>query len=143
MGAAESAQELVNGVQSLEISSTASSYSGNVQQVLNQVLGKLKLQEDEIKRTNEKLDILVKIHGKYFFAIVQISSDFQVKQKLIEGLKEQSPLFNKLFKEIAWTGSYYEGLKISYPDEFDLNVILKLPVSDDQIKVNIFCNYCN
>jgi hypothetical protein len=50
---------LANGVQKLKITSTSSTYSGTVQQVLDQVLGKLKLQEDEIKKTNEKLDILV------------------------------------------------------------------------------------
>jgi hypothetical protein len=65
MGAAESAPAsstdecLANGVQKLQITSASSTYSGTVQQVLDQVLGKLKLQEDEIKKINERLDILV------------------------------------------------------------------------------------
>lgn len=64
MGAAESApasptvEHVINGVQIMQITST-STYSGTVQQVLGQVLCKLKLQEDEIKITNEKLDVLV------------------------------------------------------------------------------------
>jgi hypothetical protein len=58
---------------------------------------------------------------------------------MIEGLKEESRLFTMLFKEIAWTGSSYEGLKILNPDEFDLNIVLRMPVKDDQIKVSIFC----
>lgn len=37
------------------------------------------------------------------------------------------PLFEKLFKDIFWTGSYYEGLKISAPDEYDLILELTLP----------------
>jgi len=147
MGAAESShasatvENLANGVQKLQITSASSTYSGTVQQVLDQVLGQLKLEEDEIKKTNEKLDILVRSFNfssaqfrRYFFVLL-----FQVKRKMIEGLKEQSGLFKMLFKEIAWTGSYYEGLKISNPDEFDLNIVLRMPVKDNQINVSIFC----
>jgi hypothetical protein len=47
-------------------------------------------------------------------------------------LKKQSSLFEKLYKEIKWTGSYYEGLKISKPDEFDLNVVINMPDEDGQ-----------
>jgi hypothetical protein len=39
-----------------------------------------------------------------------------------------------LYKEIKWTGSFYLGLKVSEPDEFDLNVVLNLPDEDGQIK---------
>jgi hypothetical protein len=86
MGAAESAQasatveNLANGVQKLQITSASSTYSGTVQQVLDQVLGQLKLQEDEIKKTNEKLDILVRSFNfssaqfrKYIFCVYTIS----------------------------------------------------------------------
>jgi len=60
-----------------------------------------------------------------------------VKKQLITGLKEKSGLFKLLFKEIAWTGSFYEGLKISDPDEFDLNIVLRMPVKDNQIEASI------
>jgi hypothetical protein len=130
-------QELDNEVQNMQITSTTSSFNGTVRQVLDQVLGKLKLQDDEIKQTNETLDSLVQRElqkytaqpDKFYFC------KSQVKKELIEGLKKQSCLFEKLYKEIKWTGSYYEGLKISKPDEFDLNIVLKMPVEDDQIKV--------
>jgi hypothetical protein len=52
-------QELANEVQNMQITSTSSSYSGTVRQVLDQVLGKLKLPDDEIKITNQTLDSLV------------------------------------------------------------------------------------
>jgi len=59
-----------------------------------------------------------------------------VKRQLLNGLKEQK-LFNLLYKEIAWTGSYYEGLKISDPDEFDLNIVFKMPDKNKLIEVSL------
>ncbi|KAF4530402.1 hypothetical protein B566_EDAN018382, partial [Ephemera danica] len=52
--------------------------------------------------------------------------DPQIRIRVINGLKEDK-LFEKLFFELAGTGSFYEGLKVSKPDEFDLNLIMRLP----------------
>lgn len=51
----------------------------------------------------------------------------QVEQKVIKDGLMKDPLFAKLYQEILWTGSFYEGLKISAPDEFDLNIIMRMP----------------
>jgi hypothetical protein len=56
---------------------------------------------------------------------------------VIQGICEDSPLFNKLYQDILWTGSFYEGLKISAPDEYDLNIILALPVKQHELEVLI------
>jgi len=47
-----------NGIQNLKVTD-ASGYYGNINQVLDQVLKRLKLQEDKIAETNRFLDDLV------------------------------------------------------------------------------------
>lgn len=32
-----------------------------------------------------------------------------------------------LFRNICYTGSYYDGLKIGKPEEFDLDLVMSLP----------------
>jgi len=120
-------------------------YHGNVNQVLDQVLSRIKLQEHRIKQTNIFINDLV-IY--LFFKIIKLKKLCfalpQVKDKLITGLKEKSYLFGLLFQEIAWTGSFYEGLKISDPDEFDLNIVLKMPVKANYIEASTFLiNFLN
>ncbi|CAB3373694.1 Hypothetical predicted protein [Cloeon dipterum] len=50
-----------------------------------------------------------------------------VKNTLINALKNRCEIFKYLFREVAFVGSFYEGLKITDADEFDLNIVLKLP----------------
>ena len=46
-------------------------------------------------------------------------------------MKTSCELFNALFREIYFSGSYYDGLKIGKPDEFDLNLVIeKKPFQD-------------
>ncbi|XP_065335799.1 cyclic GMP-AMP synthase-like receptor [Cloeon dipterum] len=92
-------------------------YPGTIVQVLENVNGQLKLKEDEIKNTNRLIDELV-------------------KKDLIEGLKKKSKAFELIYQKIVWTGSSYEGLKISHPDEFDLNIVLRFPFKSDLIKIS-------
>ncbi|CAB3384835.1 Hypothetical predicted protein [Cloeon dipterum] len=92
-------------------------YPGTIVQVLESVLRKLKLKEDEIRVTNRFIDGLV-------------------KRDLVEGLKKKSKAFELIYQKIAWTGSFYEGLKISHPDEFDLNVVFRFPFKADLIEIS-------
>ena len=48
-------------------------------------------------------------------------------EKLIAELKETSQLFRSCYQETYFSGSYYDGLRISAPTEYDLNLILRLP----------------
>jgi len=58
------------------------------------------------------------------------------KGRLIQYMKEEDPSFKNLFQEIYHTGSYYDGLRVGDPDEFDLNLLLKLPISTSEVKLD-------
>ena len=60
------------------------------------------------------------------------------------GLANESKLFRSCFQDIYYSGSYYDGLRITEPTEYDLNVILRLPfnyISDLEFK-KIDNTYC-
>ena len=52
-----------------------------------------------------------------------------IREVLIRKMCENNGLFNAMYRELYYTGSSYDGLKISEPDEYDLNLILdpKIP----------------
>ncbi|KAK1125556.1 hypothetical protein K0M31_005915 [Melipona bicolor] len=52
-----------------------------------------------------------------------------VIETLINGMKENDSLFRKMYKKIIYCGSFYKGTKIGEPNEFDLNIILKIPIN--------------
>ncbi|GAB6018396.1 hypothetical protein CHUAL_000112 [Chamberlinius hualienensis] len=56
-----------------------------------------------------------------------VSETQNIIQQLVEQMKRVDPLFNQIYKQIIYTGSYYEKLKIHDADEFDLNLQLELP----------------
>ena len=46
-------------------------------------------------------------------------------------MKESDELFKTLYQQVYFSGSYYDGLKIGKPDEFDLNIVIdKTPFKD-------------
>ncbi|KAI4471741.1 cell fate determining protein mab21-related [Holotrichia oblita] len=51
----------------------------------------------------------------------------QLFAKLIEEMKGLDELFKKMFKTIYCGGSYYDGLKITDPEEYDYDFLLELP----------------
>uniref|UniRef100_A0A3Q3AYY7 Cyclic GMP-AMP synthase a n=2 Tax=Kryptolebias marmoratus TaxID=37003 RepID=A0A3Q3AYY7_KRYMA len=85
----------------------------NVDSVLRMTLDKLKI------RKKDKCDASQVING--------------FKKDLFKYLKDKSESFKNV-EEPLRTGSYYENLKISYPDEFD--VMLPIPV--DRVQVQPF-----
>lgn len=56
----------------------------------------------------------------------------------IDEMKKIDPLFAELFQKLHYTGSFYSDLRISEPDEFDINLILKLPFKLSDFEVSIF-----
>ncbi|XP_032688740.1 cyclic GMP-AMP synthase-like isoform X3 [Odontomachus brunneus] len=54
--------------------------------------------------------------------------------ELIDIMKNQNSLFKKTFKRTVYTGSFYKKTKIGSPDEFDLNLIIKLPIKEDNVQ---------
>jgi len=49
-----------------------------------------------------------------------------VRYKLMNTMKEVDQLFKIMYRDIYYTGSYYDGLRIENPDEYDLNIVLNL-----------------
>lgn len=42
-------------------------------------------------------------------------------------MKDTDVLFKNMFERMFYGGSYYDGLKISKPEEYDLDLVLNLP----------------
>lgn len=42
-------------------------------------------------------------------------------------MKEKSELFKTSFTRVFYGGSYYDGLRVGNPEEFDLDLLLTLP----------------
>ncbi|XP_044731828.1 cyclic GMP-AMP synthase-like [Chrysoperla carnea] len=55
--------------------------------------------------------------------------------EFIEDMMDIDELFAYMYRKIAFVGSYWEGAKIDKPDEFDLNIVLKLPVKCEEIEI--------
>ncbi|XP_031787423.1 cyclic GMP-AMP synthase isoform X2 [Nasonia vitripennis] len=58
-----------------------------------------------------------------------------VVQEILK-LMKQDDLFNLMFREIKYVGSYYKGTKYGTPEEFDLNFIIYLPIDYDDIRID-------
>ncbi|KAJ3660807.1 hypothetical protein Zmor_005238 [Zophobas morio] len=46
---------------------------------------------------------------------------------LIQLMKAESPAFKRLYVDLFGGGSGYEGLKITKPDEFDIDILMRIP----------------
>jgi len=58
-----------------------------------------------------------------------------ILKDFINCMKDADPLFKELYQKIYYTGSFYEGLKVKAANEFDLNIVLKLPFKLQEIQV--------
>lgn len=56
-----------------------------------------------------------------------IANCFQILKTFIDKMKEKDPLFKKMFTRVFYGGSYYDGLRVGKPEEFDLDLLLSLP----------------
>ena len=81
---------------------------------------------------NSSIVVLKDIYAKY----ITISSSEKkekvtlvefIKSVLIPLMKKTDVLFGLLFQEIFHTGSYFDGLRVNNANEYDLNILLKLP----------------
>ncbi|XP_075729112.1 cyclic GMP-AMP synthase-like receptor isoform X3 [Rhipicephalus microplus] len=44
-------------------------------------------------------------------------------------------LFARIFNRLTYTGSSFEGLRIRQADEFDINLVMKLPIQEGEFKI--------
>ncbi|CAL1272267.1 unnamed protein product [Larinioides sclopetarius] len=83
--------------------------------ILKEILKKIKLDENLIRENNEILQSFL--------------------SSFIEEMKKNDELFKLLFQRVHYTGSFYHDLRISKPDEFDLNLILNLGLKESDFEV--------
>nr|CAI5833742.1 unnamed protein product [Callosobruchus analis] len=89
--------------------------------------------EDTTKKYIKMENVLNKINQKYIAL-----PDYEVKRnnrivdqvvgKILAAMKKQSPLFKTMFERQFYGGSFYDGIKVGKPIEFDLDFVLNLPV---------------
>ncbi|GFT16929.1 cyclic GMP-AMP synthase [Nephila pilipes] len=82
---------------------------------LKEILRGIKLDENLIKTNNE------------------ILKDFL--STFIEEMKKKDDIFKLLYQKPHFTGSFYSDLRISQPDEFDINLVLNLPFKASDFEI--------
>jgi cyclic GMP-AMP synthase len=51
-------------------------------------------------------------------------------------MKKEDVLFNKIYSRICGAGSYYDGLKVGKPEEFDMDIVIRLPIDYSEVVVS-------
>ncbi|PNF41247.1 hypothetical protein B7P43_G01480 [Cryptotermes secundus] len=59
----------------------------------------------------------------------------KVLNHLIVLMKEEDVLFKAMYRRMSGAGSYYDGLKVGKPEEFDVDIVIRLPVSYEEITI--------
>lgn len=57
-------------------------------------------------------------------------------------MKEEDVLFKAMYRKISGAGSYYDGLKVGKPGEFDVDIVIRLPVNYKEITVSYVILLC-
>ncbi|CAG9862670.1 unnamed protein product [Phyllotreta striolata] len=73
----------------------------------------ISLSKDEMKRNNALLMSLMDL--------------------LIPEMKRKDPLFKEMYTKVFYGGSYYDKLRVKEPNEFDLDLLLTLPVLSEPL----------
>ncbi|XP_054713086.1 cyclic GMP-AMP synthase-like receptor [Uloborus diversus] len=84
--------------------------------ILKEILREEIKMEDDLKKENKA-----------------ILKDFL--ETFVSRMKSKDETFNLLYQRNYYTGSSFSGLRISRPDEYDINLVLKLPYSANDIEV--------
>ena len=79
----------------------------------------LRTADDALREVNDNIMKLKKIDIQKSNLILD-----WLRNDVVNAMKKNDVLFKSLFREIYYSGSYYDGLKIRGPDEFDLNIVL-------------------
>ena len=90
-----------------------------------------------LREVNEKY---VKLKGE---AISECNLIIEfVKNEVIVQMCQVDPLFSAIYQKLYFTGSFYDGLKVGEPEEFDLNLVLepKLPKGTFEIVHDSTCH---
>ncbi|KAI5642468.1 mab-21 protein domain-containing protein [Phthorimaea operculella] len=58
---------------------------------------------------------------------------YSVLGEFLKIMQKHNKLFRSMKPELEYLGSYFDGLRVGQPTEFDLNLILKLPINYEKI----------
>ncbi|XP_011299673.1 uncharacterized protein [Fopius arisanus] len=58
----------------------------------------------------------------------------EVRTTVMELMKSKDQLFKDMFQEVKFAGSFYKKTRVGKPTEFDLDLIIKLPVIYEKIR---------
>lgn len=61
---------------------------------------------------------------------------FAVLEELLKRMRKCDDLFRSMKPVLQYLGSYYDGLRVGNPTEYDINLIMKLPVDYKKIKLD-------
>jgi hypothetical protein len=57
-------------------------------------------------------------------------------------MKEEDALFKAIYSRDSGAGSYYDGLKVGKPEEFDMDIVIRLPFNYEEITVSYIILLC-
>ncbi|XP_055947872.1 cyclic GMP-AMP synthase-like receptor isoform X2 [Argiope bruennichi] len=83
--------------------------------ILKEILKGIKLDEILIKENNEILHSFL--------------------SSFIEAMKRSDEIFKLIYQRVHYTGSFYHDLRVSQPDEFDINLILNFGFKESDFEV--------
>lgn len=97
-------------------------------------------QTDSFKKSLKSAEHVIQYVNKQYISIND--SDYTVYANhlkavlstLVPLMKKADTLFNNLYQKEHFAGSYADKLKIGKPTEYDMNLIIKLPVSPDNLE---------
>lgn len=98
------------------------------------------LQSDSFKKSLKDSEIVLQYINKRYISLND--SDYAnyaehlktVLTKLVQLMKKSDALFNSLYLKEHFAGSYPDGLKIGKPEEYDMNMIIRLPVDHSKLE---------
>ncbi|KAJ4448497.1 hypothetical protein ANN_10513 [Periplaneta americana] len=74
--------------------------------------------------------------GDQWRAYVRAAMNLRVLLELTERkMKTIDETFQELYCQPIFVGSYYENLRVGHPNEFDINLELRLPISNSNIMI--------
>ncbi|XP_069686215.1 cyclic GMP-AMP synthase-like receptor [Periplaneta americana] len=60
----------------------------------------------------------------------------KVLTQLIELMKQEDVLFKAIYSRLCGAGSYYDGLKVGKPEEYDMDVVMRLPINYNDVIID-------
>ncbi|XP_068630635.1 cyclic GMP-AMP synthase-like receptor [Battus philenor] len=95
----------------------------------------------------KNLDVYLMHVYNQFIAIKE--NDFRRSQEVFKSvfeqvkvkIGEQCNFFNKYARQVMYGGSVYDGTKVSQMDEFDMDIVINLPINYDNAESGIIMEY--